>query len=306
MIAWLCDEGGPTARAEALGDLPAGVTVEPFPADPRSARAGGSIERVEFVVPAWEARDLHLDALPALRVVQVRSAGVDWIVDQVPPGVTLCSARGARDAAMAEWVVWALLAAAKQAAASAALQAQRRWAPVAMGDLRGARVLVLGHGSIGEAVEEHLAPFAVEIVRVARRARDGVHAIDELDGLLGGADAVVDLLPATPATRGLLDARRLGLMRRGALLVNAGRGMTVDTDALVDALHAGHVRAVLDVVEPEPLPAGHRLWTAPNVTITPHSAGDTPGAERAAWSLVGEQLRRYVAGEPLDNVVGDY
>ncbi len=302
MIAWLCEEGPSGARA-ALGELPPGVVAEAFPADPRRAP---SRDRVEFVVPAWGARvHLHLDALPALRVVQVRSAGVDWIVDQIPPGVTLCSGRGARDDAMAEWVVWALLAGVKQAATAAAQQARDQWTPVAMGDLRGARVLVLGHGSIGQAVERHLAPFAVEIVRVARRAREGVHAIDELDGLLGSVDSVVNLLPATPTTRGLLDARRLGLMRRGALLINGGRGATIDTEALVDALHAGHVRAVLDVVEPEPLPAGHRLWSAPNVTITPHSAGDTPGAARAAWVLVGEQLRRHVAGEQLHNVVGD-
>lgn len=303
MIVWLCEEGGPGARA-ALGELPPGLVVEPFPDDPRVAP---DRDRVEFVVPAWEARDrLHLDALAALCVVQVRSAGVDWIADHVPPGVILCSARGARDAAMAEWVVWALLAGVKQAGTAAAAQARRRWEPMVMGDLRGARILLLGHGSIGRAVEGHLAPFGVELVRVARRARDGVHAVDELDGLLGNADAVVNLLPATPATRGLLDARRLGLMRCGALLVNGGRGATVDTDALVGALRAGRVRAVLDVVEPEPLPAEHPLWSAPNVTVTPHVAGDTAGAERAAWALVGEQLRRYAAGEPLRSVAGDY
>jgi phosphoglycerate dehydrogenase-like enzyme len=94
-------------------------------------------------------------------------------------------------------------------------------------------------------------------------------------------------------------------MRRGALLVNGGRGTTIDTGALLEALNAGRVRAVLDVMEPEPLPADHPLWGAPNVIITPHSAGDTPGAERAAWALAGEQLRRYAAGEPLRNVVRD-
>ena len=95
----------------------------------------------------------------------------------------------------------------------------------------------------------------------------------------------------------------LARMRRGALLVNAGRGATVDTDALVRALYENRVRAVLDVVEPEPLPRGHPLWTAPNVTISPHCAGDTAGAERAAWALAGEQLHRYAAGRPLENVV---
>jgi phosphoglycerate dehydrogenase-like enzyme len=111
------------------------------------------------------------------------------------------------------------------------------------------------------------------------------------------------LLPATPDTNGLFDARMIGAMRRGALLVNGGRGSTVDTSALIAALEDDRVRAVLDVMEPEPLPAEHPLWGAPNVIITPHSAGDTPGAERASWALAGEQLRRYAAGEELINVV---
>ncbi|MEY2535192.1 MAG: hypothetical protein QOF29_3102, partial [bacterium] len=172
-------------------------------------------------------------------------------------------------------------------------------------DVAGARVLILGHGSIGAAVEERLAPFGAEIVRVARRAREGVHAIEELGQLLPGADVVVDLLPATPQTRGLLGAEALAAMRDGALLVNAGRGATVDTAALLVALQEGRLRAVLDVVDPEPLPPDHALWRAPNVILTPHSAGDTPGAERAAWALAGEQLRRHAAGEPLRNVVRD-
>ena len=97
----------------------------------------------------------------------------------------------------------------------------------------------------------------------------------------------------------------LGLLRDDALYVNAGRGVTTDTDALVAELQSERIRAVLDVVDPEPLPADHPLWTAPNVMISPHSAGDTPAAERAAWALAAEQLRRYAAGEPLENVVRD-
>jgi phosphoglycerate dehydrogenase-like enzyme len=222
----------------------------------------------------------------------------------VPDGVTLCSARGARDAAMAEWVLWAILADVKAARVAAEQQASRTWEHLDLGDLAGARVLIVGHGSIGEAVEARLRPFEVaDVVRVARRARDGVHAVDELPRLLGGADVVVNLLPATPQTDGLFDARMLAAMREGALFVNAGRGATVDTGALLQALRADRLRAVLDVMDPEPLPEDHPLWDAPNVILTPHSAGDTPGAERAAWALAGEQLRRHAAGDPLRNVV---
>ncbi|HEX2103056.1 MAG TPA: NAD(P)-dependent oxidoreductase [Solirubrobacteraceae bacterium] len=295
MICWV----EPSPGHEAMGEPPAGWSIAPFPDDPV---ASPDRDEVEFVVPDWQiARELH--ALPALKVVQTRSAGVEWIVGRVPDGVTLCSARGARDAAMAEWVAWALLADAKAARTAAEQQVARVWEHLDLRDVEGARVLILGHGSIGAAVERRLAAFDARIVRVARRARDGVHAVDELPCLLPSADVVVNLLPATEETRGLVGAEALAAMPRGGLLVNAGRGSTVDTDALLRALHAGHVRAVLDVTEPEPLPADHPLWSAPGLIVTPHSAGDTPGAERKAWALAGDQLRRHAAGEPLRNVV---
>jgi phosphoglycerate dehydrogenase-like enzyme len=297
LIAWVVDSPG----REAMGPAPDGVVVDVFPDEPG---ASPDRDRVEFVVPDWQTAP-RLEALGGLRVVQLRSAGVDWIVDKVPPGVVLCSARGTRDAAMAEWVVWAILADFKAAAHAAGLQAARRWEHLDLRDLSGARILILGYGAIGAAVRERLVPFGAEVVGVARRARDGVHAIDELPRLLPRADVVVNLLPATPQTRGLIAAAALRAMRPGALLVNGGRGATVDTAALLEALHDGRVRAVLDVVDPEPLPAEHPLWAAPNVIITPHSAGDTPAAERAAWAFAGEQLRRYVAGEQLHNVVRD-
>jgi phosphoglycerate dehydrogenase-like enzyme len=295
LICWVEDAPG---RA-AMGLPPDGWEIQRFPDDPDAAPQR---ERVTFVVPDWQiARDLH--ALPALEVVQARSAGIDWIVDRVPAGVTLCSARGARDAAMAEWVAWAVLADIKDARAAAEQQAARVWEHLDLRDVAGAEVLILGYGSIGAAVERRLEPFGVEVVRVGRRARDGVHGVDELPRLLATADVVVDLLPATPQTRGLVGPEFLAAMPSGSLLVNAGRGATVDTDALLRSLRDGHVRAVLDVTDPEPLPDDHPLWSAPGLILTPHSAGDTPAAERAAWELAGDQLRRHAAGEPLLNVV---
>jgi phosphoglycerate dehydrogenase-like enzyme len=276
---------------EALGPPPPGVEVveEPVP-------------EVEFVVPRWDSMPV-LDELPGLRVVQVLSAGVDWITDLVPDGVTLCSARGTRDRAMGEWIAAAILAEVKHARPFAIAQGRREWRPMTLHDAAGLRIL--GFGSIGHAVQEMLAAFECEIVGVARHARDGVHGVDELPELLGEFDVVVNLLPLTEQTEGFFGARELGLMREDALYVNAGRGATTDTDALVAALQAQRIRAVLDVVDPEPLPSEHPLWTAPNVMISPHSAGDTPAADRAAWTLAAKQLRRYAAGEPLENVVRD-
>jgi phosphoglycerate dehydrogenase-like enzyme len=286
VIAWAFDP-------EALGPPPPGVEVveEPVP-------------EVEFVVPRWDSMPV-LDELPGLRVVQVLSAGVDWITDLVPDGVTLCSARGTRDRAMAEWIAAAILAEVKHARPFAIAQGRREWRPMTLHDAAGLRILVVGFGSIGHAVQQMLAAFECEIVGVARRARDGVHGVDELPELLGEFDVVVNLLPLTEQTEGFFGARELGLMREDALYVNAGRGATTDTDALVAALQAQRIRAVLDVVDPEPLPSEHPLWTAPNVMISPHSAGDTPAADRAAWTLAAKQLRRYAAGEPLENVVRD-
>jgi len=295
LIAWFHDGPG----REAMGAPPDGVALAPFPDD---VTAAPDRERVEFVVPRWGDVPA-LDELPALRVVQVLSAGVDWIAGRVPPGVTLCSARGARDDAMAEWVLWAILTGYKCGRAVADQQASRTWRHLEPRDVRGARVLILGHGSIGAAVERLLAPFGTEVVRVARHARDGVHGVDELSGLLPRADVLVVLLPLTKATRGLVDARVLKQLPDGALLVNAGRGAVVDTDALVAELKAKRLRAALDVVEPEPLPDDHPLWKLRNALISPHVSGDSPAADEAAARLMGEQLRRLAWGAPLRNVV---
>jgi phosphoglycerate dehydrogenase-like enzyme len=152
-------------------------------------------------------------------------------------------------------------------------------------------------------VEARLAPFGVNLIRVARTARAGVHSVDELAALLAIVDIVVVLLPLTEATSGLLDAGMLGRLPRGALLVNAARGAIVDTEALLKLLAAERLRAALDVTDPEPLPPDHPLWDAPGVLITPHFAGDSLAAEERAFDLVGEQVRRYTRGEELVNVV---
>jgi phosphoglycerate dehydrogenase-like enzyme len=172
-------------------------------------------------------------------------------------------------------------------------------------ELNGSRVLVVGFGSIGRAVAARLRPFGADVVGVARRATpvDGVRGLDALPELLPSADVVVDLLPLTPDTRGLINADAISGMKPGALFVNAGRGGTVDADALLAALRAGRIRAALDVTDPEPLPDGHPLWSAPNVLITPHVAGDVRGERRRAWALVAEQVARLERGEPLRNVV---
>ena len=264
---------------------------------------GLDLETVDFLVPSSEAPDV-LERLPTLTrvaVVQVLSAGTDWVERWVPPQATLCSARGARDAPVAEWVVGALLGATTELLECARLDA---WSDRSLTDLGEWTVVVVGMGSIGRRVERHLTGFGTEVIGVASHARDDLHGVDELEALLPRADAVVILAPLTDATRGLIDARRLAAMRDGAVLVNAARGPVVDTDALVAEVTTGRLRAVLDVTDPEPLPDGHPLWSAPGVlSITPHIAGDSPAGNARAAALAGDQLARWVTGEELHNVV---
>jgi phosphoglycerate dehydrogenase-like enzyme len=283
-----------TARAfdVALELAPAGVEVRRLP---------DGLDAAAFVLPEWDDRET-VEALPRLerlRVVQALSAGTDWIEARVPPWATLCNARGTRDAAVAEWVVGALLADAYGQLVAART---RRWSDAKPRELQGATVLIVGFGSIGRAVQRRLEPFGVTVVGVARHARHGVHATAELPELLGQADAVVVLTPLTAETRGMFDAALLARMRDGALFVNAGRGAVVDTGALLAELTSGRLRAVLDVVHPEPLPDDHPLWDAA-LAITPHNAGDTPAADERAVRFGAEQLARFARGEPMENVV---
>jgi phosphoglycerate dehydrogenase-like enzyme len=277
------------------------MTVELVPASVEVRRLPDGLDDAGFVMPDWEDRET-LDALPRLervRVVQALSAGTDWIEGLVPAWATLCNARGTRDAAVAEWVVGALLGDAYGQLAAART---RRWSGAQPRELKGATVLIVGFGSIGRALKERLEPFGVTVVGVARRGRDGVHGVDELPALVGEADAVVVLAPLTSETAGLFDAALLAGMRDGALLVNAGRGGLVHTGALLAELESGRLRAVLDVVDPEPLPDGHPLWDAA-LAITPHNAGDTAAADERAVRFGAEQLVRFARGEPLRNVV---
>jgi phosphoglycerate dehydrogenase-like enzyme len=295
---WIPHEPG----HDAVGALPSGVELGLVP---RTDDLPEAILDAEFLVP--RSGDRRIDAVLAdmshLRVIQTLSAGVERLLPIVPRGVTLCDGRGSRDIAVAEWVLATVLAVQKQLPSILEHQREHRWESQRTGELAGSTVMILGYGSIGAAVATRLEPFEVELIRVARRARPGVHSVDDLDSLIALADIVIVLLPFTPDTDHLLNRDRLARMRRGALLVNAARGGVIDNEALLELLHSRHLRAALDVSEPEPLPPDNPLWDAPGVVVTPHLAGDTAAAERRAFELVGEQVRRYMNGEPLRNVV---
>jgi phosphoglycerate dehydrogenase-like enzyme len=295
---WLRDGPG----REAVDPLPPGVELRLVPGEgPLPPEFYGA----EFLVPPYDSRRV-LEALPKmeeLRVIQANSSGVEWLLPYVPAGVTVCNAKGTRDVVVSEWVVAAILAMTKDLAHWQRQQEEGAWKPTLLNELAASRVLIVGYGSIGRAVEDRLAPFDVSVERIASRARPGVYGVERLAERLPLADIVVLLLPSTPATDGIFDKATLERMKPGALLVNAGRGAAVDTEALVAAVGGGRIRAALDVTDPEPLPADHPLWSLPGILLTPHLAGDSEAAERRVYRLVGEQVARYVRGEPLVNVV---
>ena len=277
---------------------------------PEDADLPASAAEVEFYVPPFFPEPPALAAMaamPSLRVVQTLTAGFDRVRPHVPAGAVLCNARGAHDASTAEWVVGAAIAAIRQFPYFATEQAAGRWSYRFTGTLAGTTVLIVGYGSIGQAVERRLAGFDVQVRRVARSAREGVSPASELAGLLTDADVVVLLAPVTEETRGMVDAAFLSRMKDGALLVNAARGGLVVTDDLVAEVSSGRLAAAMDVTDPEPLPPGHPLWSLPNVFITPHVGASTPYSEREASRLVRAQSERYLLGQPLANVItGEY
>lgn len=289
-------------------------------------RPGKSLD-VDFWIPPFRREDAEavFPHLRGVKVVQSMMAGVDWLLPWLPKNVLLCDGRGIHDISTSEWVVTAILASMKRFPLYRDLQLQEQWRGSAATadpflnrdgaharqyrvlneDLEGKTVLIVGYGAIGAAIEARLTPFGVKFLRIARSARAaaGVHAIADLHSLLPQADVVVLIVPLTAETKGLMGAVELGLMQPGALLVNAARGPVVQTNALLEALQQHKLRAALDVTDPEPLPAGHALWSAPNCMITPHIGGSTPEFIHRAFRFGAKQVRRFMAGEELENLV---
>jgi phosphoglycerate dehydrogenase-like enzyme len=300
ITVWLPDAAAETV----MGGMPVGMRADVWTGTESVPATAGS---VQVVIPPFPVMQPHLAVLaklPSLKLIQTLSAGAEKVIPYVPDGVTLACARGAHDASVAEWVVSVILASLHDLPRFVIAQQAGAWDFGLTGELAGKRVLIVGYGSIGAAVEKRLAGFDVTMVRVARHERPGVNSIADLDSLLPSADVVVLLVPVTAATTGMVNAGFLRRMRDGALLVNAARGAIVSTDALVAELHSGRLRAALDVTEPEPLPAGHPLWSAPGLLLTPHVGGASGAPLRRALAVAKDQLVRYASGQPLVNVVG--
>jgi phosphoglycerate dehydrogenase-like enzyme len=293
---------------DALGDLrglaDGGLTVEVFSGDVPGPDDLGDV--VFFTVPY--DRPFGTEPIPRLsgvRVIQTLTAGYEHLAALLPAGVTLCAGRGLHDSSTAEHALGLILAAQRELPRWVLAQQEGRWEHTHTRSLADSRVLIVGYGSIGSALEARLRACEAETVRVGRRPRpdEQVFGVAELDGLLPSADVVVLIAPLTDETRGLLDARRLALLPDGALVVNVGRGPVLDTNAILSETASGRLRAALDVTEPEPLPPDHPLWHSPGTIITPHVAGGAAAFYPLAADFIVQQVRRFAAGKPLRNVV---
>lgn len=289
--------------ARDLEPLPDGVEVIIWPMDAAPPR-----DRIDLVVAPYMSKAQY-DVLSgvATQLVQSQSIGYEGVEAALPAGVTFANATTVHEASTAELAVALTLAVQRNIDKYALDTHNGVWAPVYAQSLADRRVMLLGYGGVGKAIAARLAPFEVDIVPVASRARDEdgvhVHGIDELSALLPTVDIVVVSLPGGDATRHIIGDAELAALPDGALVVNVGRGPLIDTDALVRHAQAGRIRAGLDVTDPEPLPAGHPLWSLPGVLIAPHVGGASSAMHPRVAALVRRQIGHLLAGEEPENIV---
>jgi phosphoglycerate dehydrogenase-like enzyme len=301
---------------DELAPVPAGVEYVEWDLSGPAPRTD-----IEVVVPTYlgdRATLARLAELPTLRLVQTLTAGYEDVLPYLPPGVALANAAGVHDASTAELAVGLAIAALRGFAAHLRSQFAGEWRPGFGTSLADRKVLLVGYGGVGQAVARRLAGFEVEVTPVASRAREvvpgdsavsgvsgisAVHGVDELAALVPLHDVVILAVPLTAATAGLVDADFLAAMPDGALLVNVARGGVVVTDALVAELASGRLRAALDVVDPEPLPAGHPLWSQDGLLLTPHVGGASSAFQPRALALLRDLADRLSRGLPPERIV---
>jgi phosphoglycerate dehydrogenase-like enzyme len=266
----------------------------------------GDLSEVTFYVPTYMGGRAALELtkkMPKLKVLQVPNAGYDDAMEYLRPGITLCNGRGIHDDSTAELAVGLAIASLRGFPTFVRDQDKGEWVNKNYNSINDRKIGIVGFGSIGSTIARMLAGFSVEIVAFTQSGRDRTIAISEIDKHLPSLDVVILILPLTKESKHLFDARRLALMKNGALLVNVARGPIVDTEALIKELNSGRITAALDVTDPEPLPKGHPLWSAKGVFISPHVGGNSSAFDRRARRLIESQLELLAQGKPLNNVI---
>jgi phosphoglycerate dehydrogenase-like enzyme len=266
----------------------------------------GDLSEVTFYVPTYMGGRPALELtkkMPNLKVLQVPNAGYDDAIEFLRPGITLCNGRGIHDDSTAELAVALAIASLRGFVTFIRDQDKGEWVNKTYNSINDRKVGIIGYGSIGSTIARMLSGFSVEIVAFTQSGRDNTIAISDLDKHLPTLDVVILILPLNKESKHLFDARRLSLMKDGALLVNVARGPIVDTDALIKELNSGRITAALDVTDPEPLPKGHPLWSAKGVLISPHVGGNSSAFDKRARRLIESQLNLLAENKPLNNVI---
>ncbi|MBF4565946.1 2-hydroxyacid dehydrogenase [Plantibacter sp. VKM Ac-2876] len=293
-------------REEVLsqGPLPEGAEFVEW-----DLRAEPPVEHIDLVVPVYLGSNKPLANVAAVtpKLVQVQSIGYDGLADLLPAGITLANAATVHEASTAELTVGLILASQRGIPDFVRAERTGEWLQSQRPSLADRRVLLIGYGGVGAAIEERLLPFEVEVTRVASSAREDergpIHGIDELPGLLPHAEIVIVVVPLTDDTRGLIGDTFLAALPDDALVVNVARGPVADTDALVEHATSGRIRLALDVTDPEPLPADHPLWSLPNVLVSPHIGGATSAMLPRMARLLRRQIEHLLADEEPENIV---
>lgn len=267
--------------------------------------------RFDLVVPPYMGAPAGLMALHSVdaALVQSQSIGYDGVAAILPPGCLFANAAGVHETSTAELAVGMMIASQRGIPDFVRNQATGTWDNGQRSSLADRRVLLVGYGGVGKAIEARLLPFETEVTRLASRGRDDergrIYGIDSLFEQLPLHDIVVVSVPLSEQTRQLVDGRFLAAMPDGALVVNVARGPVADTEALLRETSTGRLRAALDVTDPEPLPREHPLWTIPGVLITPHVGGASSAMLPRMARLIRKQIGLLQSGqEPLNVVLG--
>jgi phosphoglycerate dehydrogenase-like enzyme len=294
--------------AIAAADLSSRVAVDALPRKDSPTQA----QRADTdAMLAWGAPPGLLPKMERLRWVQALTAGVEgWLaLPDLPPNLTLCSARGTHRESMAENIFGALFHLTKPYAAIVQDQKQSKWVRRVATPLAGQTLGILGLGAIGQQVAHIADTIGMRVIGTKRRAEplphlDAVLPPERTDDVLAQSDFVLLLLPATPDTENFINAQRLAHMKPTAWLLNFGRGHLIADADLIAAVKAKQIAgAVLDVFRQEPLPSDHPFWTTEGVIVLPHIGGGHPQRDKAVAKLFVENLRRFLDGEPLKEVV---
>lgn len=293
---------------ESLRPLPEGIRagVWDLAGEPQGLDYG-EIDAVVLPYAAGRNWRQALDRVPGLKMIQAQTTGYDGLPELVGPDVAVASAAGVHAAGTAELALTLMLASLRGIDDAVRNAQSGTWSSRRYPGLADRRVLMVGVGGIGAAIAQRLEPFEVELTRVGTRARTDergtVHGTDELVELARTAEVLVVITPLTGQTRHLIGREVLAALPDGSLVVNVARGPVVDTEALTAEVLSGRLHAALDVVDPEPLPADHPLWKAPNAIITPHVGGNTEAFVPRIQKLLKEQVGRLARGEEPENLV---